>query len=73
MIDPIRPVITIWIRRTALERWVNGESMPYLSDVKFTPTEMFGWRVINISYKTYQDLEAHLEQLVSDNASDLPF
>lgn len=73
MIDPIKPVVTIWIHRKALEKWASGESMPYLSDVKFSPTEMYGWRVINISYKTYIDLEEHLAQLADAVDDGLPF
>lgn len=72
MIEPVKPVVMIWIHNIALTAWANGECLPNKQDIKFTPTELSGWRTINISYKTYVDLVAHFEEL-DNQENDLPF
>lgn len=72
MIEPVKPVVMIWIHNVALTAWANGESLPGKKDVKFTATELSGWRTVNISYKTYIDLMAHFEELDNQD-NDLPF
>jgi hypothetical protein len=72
MIEPVRPVIMIRIHNIALTAWAEGERLPNKNDIKFTQTELSGWRTINISYKTYVDLISHFEEL-DNQENDLPF
>jgi hypothetical protein len=72
MIEPVKPVVIIWIQANALKHWAEGTRMPNRDEIKFRPTELMGWFMINISYKTLVDLRAHLEEL-DNEANDLPF
>jgi|688.fasta_scaffold173668_5 hypothetical protein len=70
MIEPISPIVHIWINKHALTRWCNGTSMPRHDEVQFSATVMPHYVMISIKYKTYQDLLAYFEESFTD---DLPF
>ena len=72
MIEPVKPVVIIWIQHHALTKWADGICMPNRDEVKFRPTELYGWCMINVTYKTYTDLHAHLNEL-ANVSNDLPF
>jgi hypothetical protein len=72
MIEPLSPIVHIWIEQRALTAWAEGNRLPDRRQVLLQSTGLPHYIMISIRYKTYCDLLAHFEEL-SNRDNDLPF